>query len=288
MWTPDNDDMKWLEECGTMADDDERWVNKAPQPGIRSGLQSVDSLLDGGFRPGQVIVVAALTGNGKSAFGLTAARSSAEAGKPAMIFTHEMSREMMFCRACQQLTGIPAGRMQGKEEDGEFELSAQSREILEPARAHIRSIPLHTYCGDMLNAQNVAYKMKMLHEHFGIELFVFDYIQRMVQGDNKPAKIGELMAAISNCAKNIVNVPVIVLAQLNRGLENPGADDIKDSAAINHEADASFILTPNDPKPWDFQGQEFTLDLVKQRAGSTGKRTIIFVPYKVEFVDVAT
>jgi replicative DNA helicase len=285
MWTPDNDNMEWLDECGTMADDDAKWVGKAPQPGIRSGLQSVDHLLDGGFRPGQVIVVAALTGNGKSAFGLTAARSSAEAGKPAMIFTHEMSREMMYCRACQQITGIPANRIQGKEENGEYELSQLQRSELEPARAHIRSLPLHTYCGDMITAENVAYKMKCLHEAFGIELFVFDYIQRMVQGDNKASKIGELMAAISNCAKNIINVPVIVLAQLNRGIEKPGADDIKDSASINHEADASFILTPTDPKPWDFTGQTFTLDLVKQRSGSTGQRTIVFVPYKVEFVD---
>jgi replicative DNA helicase len=285
MWVPDNDDLAWLKDCGPMAEDDERWVNKAPQPAIRSGLDSVDSLLEGGFRKGQVIVVSALTGHGKSAFGLTAARNSAEAGKPAMIFTHEMSREMMYCRACQQITGIPANRIQDKEVAGQYELTAQNRADLEPARAHIRSIPLHTYCGDMINAQNVAYIMKTLVDTFGIELFVFDYIQRMVHED-KPAKIGELMAAISNCAKNIVNVPVIVLAQLNRGIDKPCSDNIKDSAAIKHEADACFVLTPDHEKPWDHLGVDFTLDLDKQRAGGSGTRTIRFVPYKVEFTDV--
>lgn len=270
---------------GPIADDIERWENKKPEPAISTGLGSLDKLLEGGYRPGQVIVVAAQTNHGKSAFGLTAARNSAEAGRPSMIFTHEMSREMMTCRALQQLTGISANRIQGKETAGEYALTEDERRLLEPAQEHLRATPLHLYCGDLLNAENVAYYMTQLVAEDGIELFVFDYIQRMVHSDNKAAGIGELMAAISNCAKNEVNKPVIVLAQLNRGLKCPGQDDIKDSASIAHEADAIIILSPENDKPWEYTGEPFQAKLTKMRAGNTGQTQLTFVPYRVEFTD---
>ncbi len=277
------DDLSWLPPDPVTYY--KEWQTMDPRPPMSSGLKDVDRILEGGFRGGEVITVAGQTGGGKSVFGLTVARHLAEAGNNVMFFTYEMTIAALRARLCQQLTRIPAKRILSKNTEGEYALTQKELTIADEGFQHINSLPLYIDGGRYLSVENMAYKMEKLVEHRGIDIFIFDYIQTMSSyAENKAAKIAELMREISSVAKEIVDKPMLCLAQINRNVPEPTIYDIKDSHSICQESDVCGVLKPlteiNEGRPTPVE-----LSIEKNRSGMAGVSSLIFHPDTVEFTD---
>jgi replicative DNA helicase len=281
----DKDDRSWMPK--PLSFHVQEWRGKEPVPAMATGLQGLDTLLEGGFRPGEIVSVAAMTGFGKSAFALSIARNLAQQGYKVCFFTFEMAIQAVLARLNQQLTRVSARRIQSKNQGGEYGLDEQHFDIANKAMGHLENLPIFFSDGRFLkDVHKIQHYMEVLREEQGIDIFIFDYIQVMVHGDNKAAAIGETMAEIRAVAKNITNTPCLFLAQINRNVEHPSIYAIKDSHSVVIESDvAASLVTDVHKTDWDPSNVPFDLNVEKVRAGQSGIVPLTFIPQQVEFVD---
>lgn len=282
------DDMSWLPK--PLSHHVQEWRDKEPVPAMATGLRDLDDLLEGGFRPGEVITVAAMTGFGKSAFALTIARNLAEAGYRVGFFTFEMSIQAVLARLNQQLTRVSARRTQSKNVGGEYGLDEQGLEVANRAMDHLENLPIYFSDGRFLrNVDRIEHYMSAMKSALDIDIFIFDYVQVMCHGDNKAAKIGEVMAEIRGVAKNVTHTPCLFLAQINRNVEKASIYAIKDSHSIVIESDvAASLSTQVEKEDWHHASVRFELNVEKVRAGQSGLVSLDFIPQQVEFTDVGS
>jgi len=281
-------DMSWLPK--PLAYHVQEWRDKEPVPAMPTGLRDLDALLEGGFRPGEIITVAALTGFGKSAFALTIARNLAEAGYRVGFFTFEMAVQAVLARLNQQLTRVSARRTQSKNLGGDYGLDERGLEVATRAMDHLQTLPIYFSDGRFLRSvDRIEHYLSSMRTVLGIDIFIFDYVQVMCHGDNKAAKIGEIMAEIRGVAKNVTHTPCLFLAQINRNVERASIYAIKDSHSIVIESDiAASLSTPVGKEDWHHAAVPFELNVEKVRAGQSGLISLDFIPQQVEFVDVGT
>lgn len=264
----------------------ERWKKMDPRPALSTGFKGLDRVLEGGFRAGEIATVAAQTGGGKSVFAVTVARHLAEAGHRVMFFTYEMTVAALRARLCQQLTGVSAKRILSKDVgSGEYSLSPADMKIADEGFQYINTLPIYIDGGRYLTVENMAYKMEKLVERAGMDFFIFDYVQTMTSyAENKAAKIAELMRELSSVAKEVVDKPMLCLAQINRNVEDPTMYDIKDSHAICQESDICAVLKPLSALN-EGTNTPVELRVEKNRSGVALTAGLVFHPNTVEFVD---
>jgi replicative DNA helicase len=200
-----------------------------------------------------MIVIAARPSMGKTSLAMNIAEHAAiKLGEPVGVFSLEMTAEALVMRLlCSQARLNQHKLRDGSMEDHDFARIAEAADRLAAARLHIDD----TAGLDILQLRARARRMKDRH---GIRLFVIDYLQ-LVQssttrrGDNNRAQeIGEISSGIKGLAKEL-DVPVIVLSQLNRDLERdrtrkPRLSDLRESGAIEQDADVVGLLYRANPK----------------------------------------
>lgn len=257
--------------------------------GIMTGFSELDDMTTG-LRPGQMIIIAARPGVGKSTIGLDIARSCAiRQNKAAIIFSLEMDRTEITMRLLSAEAKIKLASLRsGKLSDDDFtRLARKSGEIAEA--------PLYIDDSPNMTMMEIRAKARRLKQQKGLGLIVVDYIQLMSSGkkvESRQQEVSEFSRQLKLLAKEL-KVPVIAISQLNRGPEQrqdkkPAVSDLRESGSLEQDADMVLLLhRPELADKDDIRAGEADIIVGKNRAGTTG--TVIVVPqlHYSRFVEMA-
>ena len=252
-----------------LRDLDDRSRGEGPR-GVRTGLTDLDRAL-GGMDPGQLILIGARPGIGKSALALGIALNVAvEQGRPVALFTLEMSAHEVGQRALGSVAGVPVTRLRsGRLEASDWDAVSSASGILHRAPLHIDET------GGIRPAELRARVRRIKRRAGDLGLVVVDYLQLM-QGDrdrrtdNRVGELTHISGSLKALAKE-VGAPVLALSQLNRGLENranrrPMLADLRESGSLEQDADVVLLLFRDD----ESAPGSAEIIIAKQRNGPTG------------------
>nr|WP_184676508.1 replicative DNA helicase [Saccharothrix violaceirubra] len=257
--------------------------------GIPTGFADLDELTNG-LHPGQMIIVAARPGVGKSTLGLDFARScSVKHGLTSAIFSLEMSRTEIVMRMLSAEAKIRLGDMRsGRMSDDDWTRLARRM-------SEISEAPLFVDDSPNLTMMEIRAKARRLKQRHDLRLVVVDYLQLMSSGkrtESRQQEVSEFSRNLKLIAKEL-EVPVIAISQLNRGPEQrtdkrPMLSDLRESGSL--EQDADMVILINRPDAWerdDPRAGEADLILAKHRAGPTATITVAHQLHYSRFADLA-
>lgn len=233
------------------------------------GFTKIDKAI-GNFDGGDVVVIAARPGIGKSAFSLQMIRKFGRDGFKVGCFNLEMAEKQIYERAIAAASGIDMTRIRLginflNDEKEKFD---KGNEIL------AKETNVYTYTGSQtVNSIRTIQKI----EKFNV--IVIDYMQLLqpaVKRNNRVNEVGDISRGLKAIATEF-NIPVIALSQLNRASElnkdkEPSMSELRESGDI--EQDASVILMLWNPKPED--DKEKMIKVEKSRNGYTDRETLFF------------
>ena len=237
--------------------------------GSTTGFPSLDKATMG-FQPGQVIIVAARPGMGKTALAAQFALAVAkDTGLSVPFFSHEMTGVELSSRILSAYLGMPLRDLQR----GQF--TAEQEDDIVRAQQELSDINIRVFDSPPANISEYRSVLRREHRHNPIGAFIVDYIQ-MVGGDpgskqSRSDELGDIIYGLKDLCKEL-GVPGIILSQLNRGIESridkrPKSSDLRDSGALEQAADlVLFLHRPHasDPNADAKQGE---FHITKQRSG---------------------
>ncbi|GIH63986.1 replicative DNA helicase [Microbispora siamensis] len=272
------DALDWLENG---ADDD-----RVPLP-----YRDLDDLL-GGLKPGQMAIVGARPATGKSVVALDVARHAAiRHGLPVYMASLEMSRRELSLRLLAAECRIDLKRLQDRKlTEAEWaKFSDMAPKLAKHAHLVIDDTPNVTV--DRIRAE----LRKMARRDTGpARLVIIDYLQLMRTPaggrrtpENRQVEVSELSRNIKLLAREF-NVPVVVLAQLNRAVEmradkRPQVSDLRESGSLEQDADVVILLHRDDEE----RAGELSLIVGKNRNGPTGTVAVAFQGHYARAADMA-
>jgi len=233
---------------------------------LATGIQQVDALL-GGLYPTQFILIAGRPSLGKSDVALNIAVNIAKGGGRSLFMSLEMSRQVVMTRVSCLFTNI----YRGKHFSGV--LTDFERGILRDAEETIKSLPLEIIDGSMSTSQIVSYARES-HRKKPLSCLVVDYIG-LIAPDGKSASREQEVSQISVALKRLaqeLNIPVIAISQLNRGLEfrddkRPKLSDLRDSGSLEQDADIVMLLYRESYYDRENADNTIEIDVAKNRNG---------------------
>ena len=229
-------------------------------PGVSYGFQDLDGMT-AGMMGGQLIVVGAYPGQGKTSFALGAARSAAKRGTPVGFFSFESTIGMIMNRMVAQEARVGTHFRQVRQywDDDKEKRVCRAEGIISDLPMWFDEVSFRTV--DCIRS------MRRLKREYDIGIFIIDYFQRMSlkRFENEEISIRIALKELKDCAKEL-NVPVMVLSQLSRysskdkKIPDPRINDLKGSGAWEAEADAILLIH----RPWEFQSESYKRDLKKE------------------------
>ena len=247
-----------------------------------------------GWKPSDIIIIAARQSVGKTAFDLNIARNAAvDHNMPVAVFSLEMPASQLVSRLMISETGLPADKIKGGVKLDEYDW-----EQLEYRLKSLSKAPLYIDDTPSLPVMEFRTKAKRLVKSKGVRMIIVDYLQLM-QG---PAELRgfreQEVAAISRTLKATakeLNVPIMALSQLSRNAVQrtgsngkPQLSDLRESGSIEQDADmVIFVHRPDylglSESP---EGKEHTeIIIAKHRNGSVADVPMLFKSEKVRFVE---
>jgi replicative DNA helicase len=248
----------------------------SPDRVIPTGLADLDDYLDGGMRGGDYILIGARPSMGKTALADTIANHVAmQLRLPVGKFSMEMQNSQNAQRALAWSGRVPMHALRKPER-----MSSDDWSRISSAVEVMRGVPLYSYDRGGLNINQVRARARALRRKHGLRLLVLDYLQLMSGTDQRAPRhmqLEEASRGIKTLAKEL-DIPIIVLAQVNRSVEKetdpmPRMSDLKDCGSLEQDADIIFFLhrqwvhKPNLADEWKTYAQG---RLAKQRGGRTG------------------
>ena len=212
--------------------------------GIPTGLQRLDALT-GGWRGGQLIVLAGRPRMGKSATMLHFARAAAIAGVPVCVYSAEMLNTQLAGRMLVGGSGVNSGSFRTGDID------ADSWHELERAAADLSAMPVYLNDRANITIGAIRSQCKAMHRRGRCGMVIIDYLQLLDTASRNTNSTREReIAAASRSAKLLakeLDVPVILLSQLSRKVEErtdktPLLSDLRESGAIEQDADMVLFL----------------------------------------------
>lgn len=242
--------------------------------GVPTDFIELDELT-GGLHGGQMIVIAARPGVGKSTLALDIARSAAIHHHMATVFfSLEMSRTELAMRILSAEGKISMGRLK------KGDLDTEGWTNLATLQGRIDSAPLFIDDSPNMTLMEIRAKCRRLKQRNDLKLVVLDYLQLMSSGkkvESRQQEVSEFSRSLKLLAKEL-DVPVIALSQLNRGSEQrtdkrPMVSDLRESGSIEQDADMVILLHREDMyNPDSDRVGEADMIIAKHRGGPT--RTI--------------
>lgn len=213
--------------------------------GMSTGLPDLDNVL-GGLRPGQLVVVGARPGGGKTAFGLTLTANAAMGGQGVLFFSMEMPRDQIGDRLLTMGSGVPMSKLT---RGGRLSADDLRRVMNATGPEWVSSSPLYVDDASDQPAMRIAAKTRRAVRRLGVGLVVVDYLQLMrPEGseDNRQYEVGLAARRLKQIARDC-GVPLICLSQLNRaaeqrGNEKPRLSDLRESGEIEQHADIVIFM----------------------------------------------
>lgn len=253
--------------------------------GLPTGYYDLDKIL-GGFQKDQLVIIGARPATGKTALGLSIARKlTARDRIPIFFASLEQSRRELAERL---LAG--EGHVNGQDLRAGVLSHDEVRRCADAASV-LRDSPLYVDDCATQTVQRIAANARRLRRSKDIQAVVIDYLQ-LITPDDKRLKRYEQVGQISRRLKILareLSIPVICLAQLNRGTEDhkePRLSDLRDSGDIEQDADTVLLMHRSD---WKEVTPCVPIDIIvaKHRNGPTGRVTLMFDRPSVTFVNAA-
>ncbi len=261
--------------------------------GISTGFLKLDEMT-GGFREGELIILAARPAMGKTAFALNIAQhvtSNLKTPKAVAVFSLEMSNESLLTRMVCAAARVDQQRFRAGY------LNHEERTALQEALYKIVESPLFLDDSAGTNLMDVHSKLRRLQAEQDLGLVIVDYLQLM-QGrgrfENRQQEISTLSRGFKLMSKEL-RVPFLVLSQLSRAPETrpgdhrPMLSDLRESGSIEQDADVvGFIFREEVYRP-DKESLKGTAEfiLAKQRNGPTGRVKLAFLNRFTKFENLA-
>ena len=248
----------------------EKWSKTKELPGIRTGLPSLDFILNGGFQDDSLNIIAARPGKGKSGLLATNAIEADRQGKWVLFHSLEMSDEEVGARLIGQKYGIDTKRIRtGKLLEEEWDKLAEGVKWLEQSHIIIDETPA-------ISPHYVESQARHYMARGKLDMVIVDYLQLMTGGgDTRAQQVGFCSRNLKEIAKSL-HVPVVAAAQLNREIEHrshprPVLADLKESGDIEQDADTvTFIWNEGGEDIKGVETNPRTLSTAKHRGGSIG------------------
>lgn len=245
--------------------------------GIATGWTDLDRKVLG-LEAGSLVIIAARPSMGKTTMAMQLAQRVAKS-QPVAVFSLEMSAESLATRMLASQARVNHDRLRSATlEDEEWQR-------LTPATHTVAHLNLHIDDQAGLSAGEIVARSKRLHrEHKGLGLIVIDYlglIATPAKVESQNLAISKITAAMKGLAKTL-NVPVVMLSQLNRNLESrpdkrPVMADLRDSGSIEQDADLIlFIYRDEVYRPDSQDAGTAEILIAKHRNGQTGKVRLAF------------
>lgn len=273
---------------GFLDDLDRRFHAQGQILGLKTGFKDLDERLNG-LEGGDLIIVAGRPSMGKTSFAINIAEHAAVNEKKSVaVFSLEMPTNQLMQRMTASLTGVPFNKMKtGMIGDDEWPKITQ-------AASTFQDIKLAIDDTGGLSVMQIRSAMRKLQRKQGLDLVVIDYLQLMTtpDGETQALRISETTRQLKTLAKEF-NIPIILLSQLNRSLEQrqnkrPVMSDLRDSGAI--EQDADIILFVYRDEVYDDESPDKGIAEIivsKQRNGSLGTTKLCFRGQIMKFENFA-
>lgn len=261
--------------------------------GLPSGFYDLDSLTQG-FQKSDLIILAGRPGLGKTALSLNIAINTLrESNLPILFFSLEMSKEQIIYRLLSIETNINQTRLKtGKLFQPDWIKLTKVINLLS-------KLPLFIDDSVNLSINDIRSKIKtLLFEQKKLGLVIIDYLQLMqiakVKVENRTQELSHITRLLKTIAREF-NIPVIVLSQLSRNVENrvdkkPVLSDLRESGSIEQDADLVIMLYDNKPLFSDLNplaiktdNRKIELILAKHRNGPTGTIKLRFDEKRMRF-----
>lgn len=246
--------------------------------GIATGFFELDKLTHG-FHGGQLIILAARPGVGKSTLALDFARNAAIKQKqPVLFFSLEMSRAEIALRLLSAEADVRLQNMRGGN------VGQDEWKKLANVRGNLNDSPLFIDDSANLTLVEIRAKCRRLASSLGLKLIVIDYIQLLTSGkkvESRQQEVSEFSRSLKLLAKEL-NVPVIAISQLNRNSEQktdkkPEISHLRESGSLEQDADVVILLHREDMGVKDStRAGEADIILAKQRSGPTDTVAVLF------------
>ena len=275
--------------------------------GVDTGFMELNKMTTG-FGKGDLVIIAARPAMGKTSFILNTVNSLVTKGKGVAFFSLEMPAEQLMLRMLSIQTSIPLQKLRVGD------LTDEQNGYLNDAIARMSNAKFFVDDQGSININQLRSKLRKLKsQHPEIELAVIDYLQIMsgIGNQDRHLQVSEISRGLKMLAREL-NIPIVALSQLNRGLESrndkrPMLSDIRESGSIEQDADIILFVYRDDvylykeekerEKAAKAEGKEFVSEYVekeeedaeiiigKQRNGPTGHVKLVFQKKLTRFVD---
>ena len=210
--------------------------------GVPTGFYDMDQLLFG-FQPSDLLILAARPAMGKTSLALNFLLHGARNGHKMAFFSLEMPREQLAMRLLSVQSGVGLARIR------RGTLKEEEWNAIVATAGELRDLPIYIDDTAALSITGLMSRARRMKLEFGLDMMMIDYLQLM-HGSNPAAgreqEISEISRSLKGLAKEL-NVPVMALSQLNRGLEarrdkRPILSDLRESGAIEQDADIVMFI----------------------------------------------
>ncbi|MBN2804738.1 MAG: replicative DNA helicase [Deltaproteobacteria bacterium] len=267
-------------------------ARKGEITGLSTGYAKLDKLT-AGLQKSDLIILAGRPAMGKTSFALNVMYNAViNSGLPAIIFSLEMSKDQLARRLLSCEGMINANKLRTPNL-----LDSQDWRRLTDTAGMLNKLPIFLDDSAPMTPMEIRAKARRLATSRGLSLIVIDYLQLM-QGSNskrntsREQEISEISRTLKMLAKE-VNVPIIALSQLNRGLESrpdkrPMMSDLRESGAIEQDADIiMFVYRDEVYNPESEDKGVAEIIIAKQRSGPTGSCRLKFTGEFTRFDNLA-
>lgn len=261
--------------------------------GVPSGFTGLDRIT-GGWQKTDLVIIAARPSMGKTAFALSMARNMAvDFQRPVAVFSLEMDAGQLAMRLMSAQTNIEMSKLR------KGTLTTQEWGILNERLNDLSNAPIYIDDTPALSIFELRAKCRRMKEQYHIEAIMIDYLQLMTGSNdgrgNREQEISGISRSLKTLAKEL-DVPVLVLSQLNRGVETRGGSkkpmlsDLRESGAIEQDADmVMFVYRPEyyniDEDEHGFTAGMGDIIISKHRNGALGEVRLRFHGACAKFVD---
>jgi replicative DNA helicase len=242
-----------------------------------TGLADLDRRLNGGMRPGQLILLAARPGMGKSGLAMTIAYElGVRHRRNVGVVSLEMSRDELLQRLIAMHTGIDTRLVDGRVRGGD-------PAVLD-ALGVLGQAPIALEDSAMLSVMDVRSKARRLASVRPLDLLIVDYLQLLIgdtSAQNRVDEVSRISRQLKLLAREL-GCPILALSQLSREVEKRGSkvpqlSDLRDSGSLEQDADVVLFIYRE-----EIEGREAALEtgvelqIAKQRNGPLGRVPVLF------------
>lgn len=270
-------------------------INENPELALKNKISTtfrdLDSKLNGGFNPSDLVILAARPAMGKTALAIEMGMKASILGKKKIgIISLEMSKEQLVDRMLCSRLGIDSWKLhKGKLEEEDFMRMGTVMEELSTASIFIDD----TMGGSIAELRAKGRRLQMEH---GLDMLVIDYLQLMSSSTNgistnRVQEISDISRNLKMLAREL-HIPVLALSQLSRNVESrpdkrPVMSDLRESGSIEQDADIVMMLYRDDYYNEDSEAQnELEVNVVKHRNGDIGRIHLFFDKSRMKFGDL--